>query len=150
MTVGTGQLFNIASTRLLNQTDKWSADSFRLILVDNTNVLSKTFTGGTGLTKASDFTASEITGTGYTANGVATTVAVVGNAASSNATITCTGATWTNISPTKGIVYTVLINTTTGNAEAYCPLDAALTPQTGPTYTSLALTFLSGFATYSN
>ena len=69
----------------------FDTDSFKMMLVDNT------YTPSQAHSKRSDYTADEVSGTGYTAGGATTTVTV--SRSNGVASMTFSNVTWTGAGP---------------------------------------------------
>lgn len=138
MASGNWTIPNIAKPKIVNGTILLASHTFKVVLVTGAPAFSATYTGSSGTAKYSDFSGSEVSGSGYTAGGVAVTVGVSGTGTVTIATTSA--ATWSNLSLSSGPVYAVLYDTTATNQDmlAYFPLDSGNAAQ-GTSYTSFSV-----------
>lgn len=135
-------VLNVAKPQILNLSEKLSSDTFAIALVSPTPAFSATYTGSSGSARYSDISASEVTGTGYTAGGANTTVTVSGNA---TVTVGCTGASWTTATITA--CYAVVYDRTDANQQilGYVALDPdGGTANVSSTAGTFSVSFASG------
>ena len=110
---------NNARTNLLDGTDDWATDSFKIALFTSTAVLGPTSTTYGSL-------ANEVpAGNGYTTGGAAVSLVLSGSTAVS--VKTSTTVVWTGSNSGLSAYYAVLYAVTSGDIIAYCLLDS--TPQ---------------------
>jgi hypothetical protein len=106
MTASNFQTLNLARPKILNGTINLATDSFKIALTTIAPSYANSFVGSSTAGHYADVSASEITGTGYTTGGVATTITITGNATVA-VDVTCSGASWatSTISAAVAVVY---------------------------------------------
>lgn len=124
-----------ALKKIADGTINLSSDTFHMVLLNSSQVISATFTGSSGDARYADLTGELATASGYTSGGVALSGVTLARGAANVTTWTSGSAQWT-LTAGVTIKYAAIVDWTSANKDilGFCDFDTGggtLTTSTG-------------------